>query len=461
MSDLSHNGSVGPRPSLQRAAAVLFWLLLWQLLAVVIAQPILLVGPWETVVALVRLGGQGAFWAVVARSFLTIAGGFLGAFALGSGLGLLAGRWPWLGVLLRPPMMVLKSTPVACIIVLLLLWVGAQGVPVAAVFLVAVPAYYFSMAEALETSPARTGEVLRAMGTTHAVRFLAVGWTHACPYLLATSRSACAMAWKAGVAAELIGLALGTLGERIYQAKLLLATDDLLAWTVVVVALASLFEHLFCAVVEKSAGPASRAAVALATRRGRPSVEPRALSVEGACVAYGGGPAVLDDLDLTVGPGTRLVVMGPSGRGKTTLVRTAAGFLRPREGAVALVRPLSVMLQEPTLVETLDAVANVVVATGCDGTSTRWLLRELVGEEALDRPVAELSGGQRRRVEVVRAMVCPSAAVVLDEPFTGLDGATRERTRRFILAHLGGRPLMVTSHDPSDATGLDADLLGL
>ena len=82
-------------------------------------------------------------------------------------------------------------------------------------------------------------------------------------------------------------------------------------------------------------------------------------------------------------------------------------------------------------------------------------------EEALGRPVSELSGGQRRRVELARALAHPSAAVLLDEPFSSLDEDTHQVAARFVMAHLKGRTLLMSSHVPEDVAALDARQLSL
>ena len=166
--------------------------------------------------------------------------------------------------------------------------------------------------------------------------------------------------------------------------------------------------------------------------------------------AYGDLP-VLANVSLTLEPGKPLCVTGPSGCGKTTLLRLVLGLERPDAGEVSWsggARPrFGAMFQEDRLFETLDAVENLRLATGeRDRASLRAALLELLPEEALGKPVSALSGGQRRRVALARALRPGGEAVLLDEPFTGLDAAAASQAGDFILRHLGERPLILALH---------------
>jgi NitT/TauT family transport system permease protein len=422
-----------------------------------VGSELLLAGPLAVLVRLAQLVPTAVFWITVGFSLARIAAGFAVAFVLGLALGLAAHRWPALAELLAPAVSFLKSVPIVCVIVLLLMWVGSARVSAIAVFLAVFPAIYFSVLEGCTAASPGLGELLRVMGVPGWRRFLADTWQQLLPYLVATCRNACGMAWKAGVAAELIGSPRGSMGERIYQAKLLLETGDLFAWTIVVVALSWACEKAFLALLRATGGWALSASVPrpVADRRQQPAAA--AISLDQVTLGYDGEPVATCNLELA--PGSRTVLSDPSGAGKTTLVRTACGLLAPLSGYVEAPAwgELSVQFQDTRLVEAMTAEQNLLLCSAgtLSAGEAHALLAELLPEDALGRAVSELSGGQRRRVELARALAHPGAAVVLDEPFASLDAASHKVAAAFVVSHLCGRTLLVASHAPGDAELLD------
>ncbi len=253
-----------------------------------VGSELLLAGPAAVLVRLAQLVPTAAFWSTVGFSLARIAAGFAAAFVLGLLLGLAAHRWHALAELLAPAVSFLKSVPIVCVIVLLLMWVGSVRVSAIAVFLAVFPAIYFSVLEGRSVADPGLGELLRVMGVPGWRRFLADTWQQLLPYLVATCRNACGMAWKAGVAAELIGSPRGSMGERIYQAKLLLETGDLFAWTIVVVALSWVCEKAFLALLRATADWALAASVprAAAAQRRQPVPAPAGILLDDVILGY-------------------------------------------------------------------------------------------------------------------------------------------------------------------------------
>ena len=435
-------------------AVAAFWLAAWVFAAALVAQPLILPGPGAVVVALLRLVCDGSTWAILAGSGARILGGLALAAVCGGVLAGISSRSRAFAHLVAPALSFVKATPVACVVVLLLIWLGSARVSIAAVFLMALPGVYFSLAEGL----AQVDKPLEQMFRLHGVRgwrlFCAHTWREVLPFVLSCARAVIGMSWKAGVAAELIGMAVGTVGERIYQAKLLIETADLLAWTVLVVAASWACERVLVWLLRVSGPVAWRAAVRPHGRAGGSAGAGAAAELALAVGDRAPWAPALDGLVLRVPAGGRTCVMGASGAGKSTLLALAAGECAP----------CSMVFQDVRLVEGASALDNVLVCADArvDASSAAALLRLLVPGVDVHARVAELSGGQRRRVEIARALLCPGDAVILDEPFTGLDAAARDACAEVVLDLLDGRMLLLATHDAADARALNiSDIITL
>lgn len=435
-------------------AVAAFWLAMWVLVAGLVAQPLILPGPGAVALALLRLVCDGSTWAILAGSGARILGGLALAAACGGVLAGVSAHSRLVARLVAPALSFVKATPVACVVVLLLIWLGSARVSIAAVFLMALPGVYFSLAEGL----AQVDKPLEQMFRLHGVRgwrlFCAHTWREVLPFVLSCARAVIGMSWKAGVAAELIGMAVGTVGERIYQAKLLIETADLLAWTVLVVAASWACEHVLVWLLRVSGPVAWRAAVRAHGRAGGSAGGGAAAELAFAVGDRAPWAPALDGLVLNVTAGGRICVMGASGMGKSTLLALAAGECAP----------CSMVFQDVRLVEDASALDNVLVCadTRVGASSAAALLRRLVPGVDVHARVAELSGGQRRRVEIARALLCPGDAVILDEPFAGLDTAARDACAEVVLDLLDGRMLLLATHDAVDARALNiSDIITL
>ena len=185
------------------------------------------------------------------------------------------------------------------------------------------------------------------------------------------------------------------------------------------------------------------------------------INFKGITKIYDGKP-VLDRVDLhidTASDSRDVLLRGPSGIGKTTLLRIIAGLEKPDSGSVEISMGeaahggkglrVGMVFQEDRLLEQLSSVDNVsLVDPSVSRERARRALSEILEPEALEKPVRELSGGMKRRVAIVRAVLSPSDILVMDEPFTGLDPETRKRVIDYIMKNKGRRPLILASHEP-------------
>ena len=170
------------------------------------------------------------------------------------------------------------------------------------------------------------------------------------------------------------------------------------------------------------------------------------------------GKILLRDLSMTVPAGRTMAVMGRSGVGKTTLLRTIAGLIEPVSGRVD--RPagrVPVVFQEPRLLPWRTAQQNVELVLDPDqrGKAAEWLNR--VGlPDAADAYPLTLSGGMRQRVSIARALACESPIVLVDEPFSHLDIVTADQLRSDLMRHLSetGRTCVWVTHDPAEAAAV-------
>ena len=239
------------RPWWLRALAIAFWLGAWQVLSAVVGQDILLVSPVTALRALFRLMGTGAFYLSVALSFGRIMLGFVLALALGGVLSVLAHRFSAVDVLLSPLMAVVKATPVASFVILALVWIRASNLSVFTGFLMVLPIIYVNVLNGLRSADARLLEMADAFKLPALRRVRAIYAPAVYTYLLAACQMALGMCWKAGIAAEVIGQPAGSIGDRLYRAKLFLATDELFAWTLTIIVVSVLFERLVIHAIER------------------------------------------------------------------------------------------------------------------------------------------------------------------------------------------------------------------
>ena len=230
---------------LGRLAAVLFALLLWQFAAMAVNMDMLLASPLQVLSRLFTVWREPGFASAILFSAARIGLGFLLAFGLGTVFAVLAGQLPAVETILWPWVSAFRSVPVASFIILALIWLSSRQLTVFIAFLIAFPVIYSNVLQGIRSTDGKMQEMVKLFRVPWPRRFLYVTLPSIKPFLISASGVSMGMCWKAGVAAEVIGVVKGSVGEKLYEAKIYLLSADLFAWTVLIILSSVIMEKAF------------------------------------------------------------------------------------------------------------------------------------------------------------------------------------------------------------------------
>jgi NitT/TauT family transport system ATP-binding protein len=169
-----------------------------------------------------------------------------------------------------------------------------------------------------------------------------------------------------------------------------------------------------------------------------------------------GGKKVLDRFTAVLPDGQITVLTGQSGSGKTTLAYLLLGLNRPDFGSIDGLtgKRLAAVFQEDRLCEQLSGIGNVRLVikknTETADLLTQFAEVELTADDA-KKAAGQLSGGQKRRIAILRAMLAESDFICMDEPFKGMDKETKEKTMAYVKKAVAGKTVLLITHDRSEA----------
>lgn len=232
-----------------RPWAVAVWLIIWQAAAMLVGHDFLLASPLTVVLRFLQLACTAAFWKSACYSLLRIFAGFLLGVGAGTVLAGLSARFGRMRELIAPLWVVLRAIPVASFVIVALVWVPSRNLSVLISFLIVFPLVYAAVCSEIDRADPKLIEMARLMHMSAPRRLLYVYALPAAKGFEAACITAMGLAWKSGVAAELISIPAGSIGEKLYQAKVYLMTGDLLAWTVLIVLLSAGCARLFAALL--------------------------------------------------------------------------------------------------------------------------------------------------------------------------------------------------------------------
>lgn len=238
--------------------SVLFWLFCWQILSLVIGEDILLVSPLKVLVRIFELLPTKEFWTSILFTCSKIGLGLLLALALSTVLAVLSHIFKGVEILLKPLVSIISATPVASIVILILIWVSSRNLSTVVSCMMAFPVLYTNILQGIKQTPKELLEVSKVFKLKKSKTLKTIYAPSIFPYFTSALTASIGLCWKSGVAAEIIGLPNGSIGDRLYQAKIYLATADIFAWTVVIIVLFVSFNKglnkLFSYLVKKVRG---------------------------------------------------------------------------------------------------------------------------------------------------------------------------------------------------------------
>ena len=479
---------------------IILWFIIWQVIAVRIDNSIFLPSPIETVQSLQQLFLSKTFFLSVSVTLGNIVKGFLLGVLFGSIFAVIASVSEFLETFITFPMRIIKATPVASFTILALFWLDSSNLSILVSFFMVLPILYTNVLTGMK----ETNLKLLEMAKVFQIRwYYKVGYIYipeVLPYLFSACSVAIGLAWKSGIAAEIIGITKNSIGNHLYQAKLYLEMPELFAWSFVIIIISIASEHIVLGLIhlleqsiygiEKNNFQEEKEQIKSAIEDEKNSgvffvqenknfddnqIKLRevytldkeqmvnTITLKDITKSYGEN-LVLDKVSFIVSSNQPIALMGKSGIGKTTLFRIILGLEPIDAGIIQKEKQLersSVVFQENRLLEQLTVEKNLKIV--CRTKKQREKIEELLSclglKGCVKQKVNTLSGGMKRRVAIARAILFDAPVFLLDEPFQGLDIKTKQQVMQLVKQTMKGKIVLLITHEKEEALFLGCDIV--
>ncbi len=229
----------------------IFWVAVWEAAALAVNKEVLVADPFTVVRRLGELGTTLEFWISTGQSVLRILLGFVSAVVAGSLMACLTARLEVINSLFAPLASVIKATPVASFIILALVWLDNGDIPAFTSFLMVFPIVWGNVHQGIRQVDKGLKEVASVYEMPSTRRFTKLYIPSVMPFFSSACTTGLGLAWKAGIAAEVLCTPKNSIGKELHSAKIYLETADVFAWTLVVIVLSFIIEKLLAYVIRK------------------------------------------------------------------------------------------------------------------------------------------------------------------------------------------------------------------
>ena len=231
---------------------IMFWIIIWQILGLIVGNEIFLATPYNVLLKLLEMIKTLSFWSALLFSFIRIVLGFILGVLTGLILGGLAYKSRILKEILWSLISIIKAAPIVSFIILFLILISSRNLSVLISYLMVVPIIYTNVLKGFENADIKLLEMAKVFRIKSIKKILYIYVPSLFPFFYSGCQISLGLCWKSGVTAELIGTPTGSIGERLYQAKLYLNTGELFAWTFVIIIISILFEKIFLKSLKKA-----------------------------------------------------------------------------------------------------------------------------------------------------------------------------------------------------------------
>ena len=328
-----------------------FWVGVWELVYRKINKPLVIPSPlsvWDTLRSLAK---TEAFWDITLSSVMRILTGYAIGVGVGVLLAILTSVSKIIYALFSPVVSVARATPVASLTLIIIMWVTNKQVPLVIVSLMVFPVIWGNTFEGIRTTDKKLLEMSRCYKVPFLKQVLHVYLPSVYPHFVSGAASALGLAWKSGIAAEILGATKGSMGQQLNDAKVYLDTEGKFAWTVAAVVLSMIFERLFTFLLRKTALHIPVKAKSETKRTIAPQREYTddiTLRAENISKSFK-KKQVLSGVNLRLRKGEVASLSGVSGAGKTTLLRILTSLEKADSGKIHKYSDISYLFQENRL----------------------------------------------------------------------------------------------------------------
>lgn len=407
------------------------FIIIWQIAGKLIDSPLILPSFFEVMKKLVSLLHEKIFYQNLSATFLRVILSFFISITLGTFLGFLSGTFRAVKYFFSFPLALLRTTPVAALILILVFSFPSTSVPVAAAVLMTLPLVITSICTGAESfsTDSKMIEMTEVFGFTKKQKLFYMLIPALKPYFKTAVLSSFGMSWKVIAAGEVLSLPRFALGSAMANAQVHLETSTVLAYTLALVFVSYILETILKIILKEK--------------------QPRTNSIPPDPKQY--IPAFEKK--------ERLALIAPSGFGKTTLLNYIASHNQN----------VSYAFQEPRLIQSCTVFQNIVIPllNKFDFQEAKeralYFICHLDLHEKKDVPVKYLSGGQAQRTSLARSLAFPSDILLLDEAFNAQDYELKMKIMDFIISELDKNPrtLIFVTHDERDGKYLCKKIIRL